>query len=221
MTKSVEKKTKEQEKPSESSKENTNEIKLENIKSLLMKKSSNFFEIFDIISFLGANENEINISFKLRHKNILTFHFCGEIIEKELYCIVMEHAAFGNTIQFMHGLLHKMVLSETVLCYYTYQVLQGIKYIHSNKICHMDIKPHNIVIDAFLNPKLIDFSISLDYSKYSSDAKIKLPFKGTSLFMAPEIIFQKYVLIRDINKIDLYSLGITLYLLAFGFYPKF
>ena len=250
MTKSVEKNTKEQEKPSESSKENTNEIKLENIKSLLMKKSSNFFEIFDIISFLGAgsesevfkayfkeyqvnvaikfifisderkiNENEINISFKLRHKNILTFHFCGEIIEKELYCIVMEHAAFGNTIQFMHGLLHKMVLSETVLCYYTYQVLQGIKYIHSNKICHMDIKPHNIVIDAFLNPKLIDFSISLDYSKYSSDAKIKLPFKGTSLFMAPEIIFQKYVLIRDINKIDLYSLGITLYLLAFGFYP--
>ena len=54
MTKSVEKSTKEQEKPSEPSKENTNEIKLENIKSLLMKKSSNFFEIFDIISFLGA-----------------------------------------------------------------------------------------------------------------------------------------------------------------------
>ena len=37
--------------------------------------------------------------------------------------------------------------------------------------------------------------------------------------MAPEIILQKYVLIRDINKIDLYSFGITLYFLAFGFYP--
>ena len=250
MTTSFEKNPKKEEKPQEPGKENINEIKLENIKSLLMKKSSNFFEIFDIISFLGAgsesevykayfkeykvhiaikfifisekkkiNENEINISFKLRHKNILTFHFCGEIIEKELYCMVMEHAAFGNAYQFMHGLLHKMILSETVLCYYAYQVLQGIKYCHSNKICHMDIKPYNIVIDDHLNPKLIDFSISLDYNKYSSDAKIKLPFKGTNLFMAPEIILQKYVLIRDINKIDLYSFGITLYHLAFGFYP--
>ena len=250
MTSLVEQKTKTHENSPEPNKENIYDIKLENIKSLLEKKCSNFFEIFDIISFLGSgsesevykayfkeykvniaikfifisekrkiNQNEINISFKLRHKNILTFHFCGEIIDKELYCIVMEHAVFGNTYQFMQGLLHKVVLSETFLCYYAYQVLQGIKYIHSNKICHMDIKPQNIVIDEHLNPKLIDFSISYDYSKYTSDAKIKLPFKGTNLYMAPEVLLQKYVLIRDINKIDLYSLGITLYLFAFGFYP--
>lgn len=83
----------------------------------------------------------------------------------------------------------------------------------------MDINPQNIVIDDHLIPKLIDFSISVDYSRYNSEAKIKLPFKGTNLFMAPEIILQKYVLIRDINKIDLYSLGVSLYILAFGFYP--
>ena len=250
MTTTLEKNSKTQEKSVESPKENPSDIKLQKIKSIIMKKSSNFFEIFDIISFLGCgsesevykvyfkeykchvaikfifisekkkiNENEINISFKLRHKNILTYHFCGEILEKELYCIVMEHASFGNTVQFMHGLLHKTILSETFLCFYSYMILQGIKYCHKNRICHMDIKPHNIVIGDHLIPKLIDFSISVDYSKYSSEAKIKLPFKGTNFFMAPEVILQKYVLLRDINKIDLYSFGVSLYILAFGFYP--
>ena len=37
--------------------------------------------------------------------------------------------------------------------------------------------------------------------------------------MSPEIILQKYILIKDINKIDLYSFGVTLYLLGYGHYP--
>ena len=250
MLPTTEKKISSEEKPTESSEEMSEEMKLEKIKSIIKSKSSNFFEIFEIISFLGSgsesevykvylkeyktyiavkfifisqskkiNESEINISFKLRHRNILSFHFCGEIMPNELYCIAMEHAHFGNMILFMHRFLRQRVLSESLLCFFSYQILQGIKHCHKNGICHMDIKPQNIVIDDHLIPKLIDFSISVDYSRYNSEAKIKLPFKGTNLFMAPEIILQKYVLIRDINKIDLYSLGVSLYILTFGFYP--
>jgi len=83
----------------------------------------------------------------------------------------------------------------------------------------MDIKPQNIVIDCFLNAKLIDFSISLNYKGKNSSDEICLPRVGTSFYMAPEVLAEKKIKIRDIHKIDLYSLGVMLYNLAFAKYP--
>ena len=37
--------------------------------------------------------------------------------------------------------------------------------------------------------------------------------------MAPEVIMTKFINKEDLNKIDLYSFGVTLYLLAFGTLP--
>ena len=37
--------------------------------------------------------------------------------------------------------------------------------------------------------------------------------------MAPEVIESKIINKNDLNKIDLYSFGVTLYNLAFGSYP--
>ena len=188
---------------------------------VLIKENNKFVAIkfIFVLEDKKVNTSEINISNKLKHKNIINFYFCGEIKKEVLYCMVMDHGRFGHMFTFMNKYLHQRVLSESFLCFFSYQILEGIKYCHKNKICHMDIKPQNIVIDEHLTPKLIDFSISLDYSLYCIDGKIKLPFKGTSLFMAPEIITQNYVAVKDINKVDLYSFGVTIFLLGFGYYP--
>ena len=188
---------------------------------VLIKENNKFVAIkfIFVLEDKKINTSEINISNKLKHKNIINFYFCGEIKKEVLYCMVMDHGRFGHMFTFMNKYLHQRVLSESFLCFFSYQILEGIKYCHKNKICHMDIKPQNIVIDEHLTPKLIDFSISLDYSLYCTDGKIKLPFKGTSLFMAPEIISQQYVAVKDINKVDLYSFGVTIFLLGFGYYP--
>ena len=37
--------------------------------------------------------------------------------------------------------------------------------------------------------------------------------------MAPEIILKKVIKVKDLNKVDLYSLGVLLYYLTFGSYP--
>ena len=86
------------------------------------------------------------------------------------------------------------------------------------KIVHYDIKPSNIIIDDKLNLKLIDFSISLNYTKITTD-EIKLKFSGTQFYMPPEVIISKTIKIKDVNKIDIYSLGILLYRFSFGYYP--
>ena len=164
------------------------------------------------------NMNEIHISKKLKHKNIINFHVSGEFKKNELFCIITDYAEFGNLRQFQKLTKINNYLSESLICYITYQILTGLKYCHSCKITHFDLKPQNIIIDNDLNVKLIDFSISLDYNKIISK-EIKIPIRGTKLFMAPEVIRSDTINIKELNKIDIFSLGVILYNLAFDSYP--
>jgi len=46
-----------------------------------------------------------------------------------------------------------------------------------------------------------------------------LPTRGTSFYMAPEVIKGDTIDVTDLNKVDLYSFGVILYYFAFGYYP--
>ena len=164
------------------------------------------------------NINEFNISKKLKNDNIISFYGINEIKKNELDCIIMEYGKFGNIKSFMKNILKKSYISETLLCFISYQILNGLKNCHKNKICHFDIKPYNIVIDEYLKAKIIDFSISIDYNKINKN-QIKIPFRGTNFYMALEVIESKIINKYDLNKVDLYSFGVTLYNLAFATYP--
>ena len=85
-----------------------------------------------------------------------------------------------------------------------------------SKIAHYDIKPQNIIIDEALNLKLIDFSISINYKDKN---KIKLPNQGTDHYRAPEVLNSEIIDTKDLEKVDLYSLGSMLFNLAFSEYP--
>jgi serine/threonine protein kinase len=150
-----------------------------------VSKNKKFVTIKMIIYKEGQkkNTNEIRISNKLRHKNIINIYGVKEIIKDKIDSIVMEYAKQGNLRNFQDKLLKKSYLSESLLCYLTYQILCGLKYCHMNKVVHFDIKPQNIVIDDYLAVKIIDFSVALDYSKIKSKS-IKLPYRGTTLYMA-------------------------------------
>ena len=164
------------------------------------------------------NLNEIIIGNKLKNKNIINIYGVKEIKKDEIDCILMEYAKHGNIKDFQTNLLKKNYLSESIICFLTFQILNGLKYCHTCKVAHFDIKPQNIVIDDYLTAKIIDFSISLDYSKIKKE-EIKLPFRGTNFFMAPEVLSTQTIKVKDLNKIDLFSLGVTLYYLAFDSYP--
>ena len=163
------------------------------------------------------NINELRISKRLKNKNIINIYGESPIFEN-VDCIMMEYAKYGNIRDFQRNILRANILSESLLCYLSYQILKALKHCHICKIAHLDLKPQNIVIDRDLNVKLIDFSISIDYSKINSKT-IKLPFRGTNFYIAPEVHSSKSINVKDLNKVDLYSLGVILYNLAFGSYP--
>jgi polo-like kinase 1 len=161
---------------------------------------------------------EIGILKKLHHKNITSIYAFSKVGTLMHYC-VLELGKHGDLEKFMKILLKRKVLPETILCYFAQQILDALEYMHKCKIIHNDIKPGNIVVDANLDIKITDFSVSCTYANFDPEDCVEFPFMGTSKYICPEILGHTHMKVKEACKIDLYSLGVTLYELAFGKYP--
>ncbi|KAL7576727.1 hypothetical protein ACA910_005646 [Epithemia clementina (nom. ined.)] len=72
-----------------------------------------------------------------------------------------------------------------------YQVLCGLKYIHSCKVVHRDLKPGNLLVDARMNLKICDFGMARGMPFNSScqeEAVTMTTYVVTRWYRAPEII---------------------------------
>lgn len=161
---------------------------------------------------------EISILRKLYNKNLIEIFAFIKINDYSHFC-VLELGSHGDIENFQKVLLKRKVLSETLICYFAKQILEALEYIYKCKIIHMDIKQGNILVDSNLNIKLTDFSVSCSFASFHPEDLVKFPFVGTSKYMSPEIINRTQMKIKEASKIDIYSLGVTLYDLAFGEYP--
>jgi serine/threonine protein kinase len=79
------------------------------------------------------------------------------------------------------------------------------------EISHRDVKLDNIMIDQNGKITLIDFGLSKNYS-HEDALKTSV---GTPMFMAPEVLKSNYT-----SKCDIWSLGITMFVLLTGKVPK-
>ena len=71
------------------------------------------------------------------------------------------------------------------------QVIDAIHYLHSMDICHRDLKLENIMFEKVggYDIKLIDFGFA---TKFSKDEDTLVVILGSPLYMAPELVEQKY-----------------------------
>ena len=161
------------------------------------------------------NHFEISIHGILKCKHIPAIYGYYKIQDSS--CIAMEFTQYGDIENLKKKILKRSSLSETIVLYIAGGILEALYYIHvKNKIIHMDIKQQNVLIDDYLNIKLTDFSVSINYKNKSH---INLPMVGTCYYMSPEVLGQKRISASEASKIDIYSLGVLLYLLAFYDYP--
>ena len=61
--------------------------------------------------------------------------------------------------------LHRVIysrqkLSEQHVQYFVYQILRGLKYLHSANVIHRDLKPSNILLNANCDCALCDFGLA-------------------------------------------------------------
>ncbi|KAH9493017.1 p21 protein (Cdc42 Rac)-activated kinase [Bulinus truncatus] len=139
---------------------------------------------------------EVDLMKKLQHKNIVNFINCYTV-ETELW-IVMELMECGT----LRKILLQAVLKEEQAATVCSECLEGLKYLHENKIIHRDIKSENILISSTGDIKLSDFGYCAQLTNECESRRTQV---GTLYYLAPEIIMgQKYG-----NKVDIWSLGIT------------
>lgn len=81
--------------------------------------------------------------------------------------------------------IEEKMFSNVDIAFSIYQIIEGMKYIHSLKIIHRDLKPSNILVTDDGTIKICDFSISKlitpDEQRTSMTGNI-----GTLSFLAPE-----------------------------------
>ncbi|CAK9321559.1 unnamed protein product [Citrullus colocynthis] len=145
----------------------------------------------------------------LRHPNIIRF--------KEVFltpthlAIVMEYAAGG---ELFGRICSAGRFSEDEARFFFQQLISGVSYCHSMQICHRDLKLENTLLDGSPTPqlKICDFGYSKSALLHSQPKSTV----GTPAYIAPEVLSRKEY---DGKISDVWSCGVTLYVMLVGAYP--
>ena len=150
--------------------------------------------------------NEIEMLSRLRHP------FISQILdsfETDTHIFIVMEYICGDLLGFIRK---RGKLSETVSKIIFKQLIEGLRYIHSKKIVHRDIKLDNILIDLTNTIKICDFGVSRKISK----DEIMHEHCGTPAYIAPEIFENNgYTGFQC----DIWSAGVTLYYILGGIQP--
>ena len=154
---------------------------------------------------------ETELMKRFNHKNITKIL---EVFNDEEYMlIIMEYINGGNLFSFVKK---RRKLSEKMAKFLFRQIILGIQHIHSKNVVHRDIKLENLLIDFNNNVKICDFGIG---KVLNSENEILYDKCGTPMYMAPEIILSTKEKGYKGFPVDIWSSGITLYIMLSGDLP--
>jgi serine/threonine protein kinase len=91
--------------------------------------------------------------------------------------------------------------------------MEGIAYLHENRVAHRDIKLDNILLDGHGNIKIGDFGVS---KFIEADNKDLFEQCGTPAYIAPEIVQDRGY---KGFPVDIWSAGICLFAMLYGNVP--
>uniref|UniRef100_UPI00398F13A5 serine/threonine-protein kinase NLK2-like n=1 Tax=Pristiophorus japonicus TaxID=55135 RepID=UPI00398F13A5 len=167
-------------------------------KRVALKKMPNVFQ--NLISCKRVFRELKMLTF-FKHSNVLS---AVDILQppqidcfEEIYVIT----------ELMQSDLHKVIVSPQTLSsdhikVFLYQILRGLKYLHSAGILHRDIKPGNLLVNSNCVLKICDFGLArleeLDESRHMTQEVV------TQYYRAPEILMGST---HYNSSIDIWSVG--------------
>ncbi|WFD41982.1 mitogen-activated protein kinase [Malassezia psittaci] len=131
---------------------------------------------------------ELKLLKSIRHENIISL---SDIFISPLEDLYFVTELLGTDL---HRLLTSRPLEKQFVQYFLYQIMRGLKYVHSAGVVHRDLKPSNILINENCDLKICDFGL----------ARVQDPqmtgYVSTRYYRAPEIMltWQKYDVAVDV-----------------------
>jgi mitogen-activated protein kinase 7 len=96
----------------------------------------------------------------------------------------------------MHSILRStQPLTDQHLQYFIYQILRGLKYIHSASVIHRDLKPGNLLVNSDCELRICDFGLARGVSNDPEhNAGFMTEYVATRWYRAPEVMlsFRNY-----------------------------
>ena len=164
-------------------------------------------------------KKEIAIMQQLNHPNLVKLYDNG-VTEDESYYFVSEYLSEGSlTDVFRKSYKGRMPYRDA--CKIMVQSLDGLSYFHTQMgYVHRDLKPENIFLKKDKAGEFIakvgDYSLARSYILHGETITRQGEWAGSILYCPPEQI-------HDFKNVkpptDIYSMGITLYLLITGEFP--
>ena len=169
-------------------------------------RTSYAFKVFPKTSFGIAQYKKEALISKLHHQNIIenipiTCH------NDQFFTFVTAFADHGSLLD---AVINDKISSEIIARTYFHQLIDGLTYIHSQGVAHLDLKLENLLLSSDFSLKIIDF----DQAQPIRDRHVTS--SGTPDYRAPEILKKNC---RNLEAIDTFSAGIILYILRAGEFP--
>lgn len=140
---------------------------------------------------------ELTLLAHMRHDNVIglldVFSPCKSFLEfNEVYLVT--HLMGAD----LGGIIKTQRLSDDHIQFLIYQILRGLKYIHSAGIIHRDLKPSNIAVNEDCDLKVLDFGLARH-----TEAEMT-GYVATRWYRAPEIMLNW---MRYNQTVDIWSVG--------------
>ncbi|KAL8190455.1 UNVERIFIED_CONTAM: Serine/threonine-protein kinase sik2 [Gekko kuhli] len=150
---------------------------------------------------------EVQIMKLLNHPHIIKLYQVMET--KDMLYIVTEFAKNGEMFEHLTSHGH---LSENEARKKFWQILSAVEYCHNHHIVHRDLKTENLLLDANMNIKLADFG----FGNFYKSGEPLSTWCGSPPYAAPEVFEGKEY---EGPHLDIWSLGVVLYILVCGSLP--
>ncbi|KAL2461533.1 Mitogen-activated protein kinase 4 [Abeliophyllum distichum] len=145
---------------------------------------------------------EIKLLCHMDHDNVLAIKDIIRPPQKENFNDVY------IVIELMDTDLHQIIRSNQPLTddhcqYFLYQLLRGLKYVHSANVLHRDLKPSNLLLNSNCDLKIGDFGLA----RTTSETDFMTEYVVTRWYRAPELLLNcsEYT-----TAIDIWSVGCIL-----------
>ena len=147
---------------------------------------------------------EIKIHRSMLHVNIVGFENFFE--DSENVYILLELCRNQSLSDLLKR--RKRFHELEVRCY-TVQLCHGLKYMHSHRVIHRDLKVGNLFLNDKMEVKIGDFGLA---TKLEFDGEKKRTICGTPNYIAPEVLGGK----GHSYEIDVWALGVIIYTMIVG-----